>query len=190
MIESIILTQPSSEPITLTEAKNYLKQNYTSMSVEDDLVNLFISAARQLCEGYINRSIARKEYRTAFDINGTEYLLPWTPIEAKEDITECYLVDKKGTETDLTLNDSFFITGLSDRKIVINNSGNNTTLIVEYYSGYTDVPAAIKMAILKQMAELYYTRTEGESESMMAAGTNLCKESKMLLYPYRKVIFF
>lgn len=60
----IIETQPTSEPITLTMAKNFLRVTITD---DDALINIMITAAREACESFCNRSFAVKGYKMVLD---------------------------------------------------------------------------------------------------------------------------
>ena len=44
-----VVTPAASEPITLTEAKNFLRVDGTD---DDTLITALISAAREMCESY------------------------------------------------------------------------------------------------------------------------------------------
>jgi len=46
-----VTTEPTSEPLTLTEVKNYLKVDFTT---DDDLITLLIKSARQWVERHCN----------------------------------------------------------------------------------------------------------------------------------------
>ena len=47
-----LITPPTMEPITLTDAKNYLRVDHNT---EDGLITQMISSAREFCEAYQNR---------------------------------------------------------------------------------------------------------------------------------------
>jgi uncharacterized phiE125 gp8 family phage protein len=53
------LTQPTDEPVTLTEAKAHLRVDGTA---EDDLITALISAARSAAETYCNRAFAQASF--------------------------------------------------------------------------------------------------------------------------------
>jgi len=59
-----------TEPITLAEAKTYLR---VDDSTEDDLISILISAARQYAERHENRLLVA---RTAEDVAETDYYTP------------------------------------------------------------------------------------------------------------------
>jgi Phage gp6-like head-tail connector protein len=50
---------PQVEPILLTDMKNYLKVDFTQ---DDTLIQMMITAARELIEGFTGRSIVNKDY--------------------------------------------------------------------------------------------------------------------------------
>jgi hypothetical protein len=60
----IIQTQPIAEPISLAQAKNFLRVFNTD---DDDLISGLITAAREEVENFTNRSFAIKSYLQALD---------------------------------------------------------------------------------------------------------------------------
>jgi hypothetical protein len=60
----IIQTQPIAEPISLAQAKNFLRVFNTD---DDDLISGHITAAREEVENFTNRSFAVKSYLQALD---------------------------------------------------------------------------------------------------------------------------
>lgn len=57
---------PLAEPITLTDAKNYLKVPLT-VTADDQLIQDCIQSAREEVEGFTGRSIVNKGYRQSLD---------------------------------------------------------------------------------------------------------------------------
>src|SRR5579859_528669 len=60
----VVEKQPTSEPITLTDTKNYLR---VSLTDDDALIGFFITAAREACESFTGRSFCFKGYRQSLD---------------------------------------------------------------------------------------------------------------------------
>ena len=60
----VVVAQPTSEPVSLTQAKNFLRVSITD---DDVLIGTLISAAREAVETFTGRSIATKQYRQGFD---------------------------------------------------------------------------------------------------------------------------
>src|ERR1035441_6253395 len=59
-----VSTQPSVEPISLAQAKNFLRVFNTD---DDDLISMLITAAREEVENFTSRSFAIKSYMQALD---------------------------------------------------------------------------------------------------------------------------
>jgi hypothetical protein len=64
MAALVIETQPTAEPVTLEEAKNFLR---VSIDDDDALISIIITAAREACEAFTNRSFCFKGYRQSLD---------------------------------------------------------------------------------------------------------------------------
>src|SRR5208282_4377777 len=60
----IVQSQPTAEPITLAQAKIFCRVSNTD---EDDLFNVWITAAREACETFCSRSFAVKSYLQSMD---------------------------------------------------------------------------------------------------------------------------
>ena len=59
-----VVTPAASEPITLTEAKNFLR---VDGSDDDTLISALISAAREMCESYCRRILVTTTIVEYFD---------------------------------------------------------------------------------------------------------------------------
>lgn len=60
-----VATQPTVEPISVTEAKDHLRViDYTG---DDEYIATLVTAARQWCEDYCDRTFADQAYTVAFD---------------------------------------------------------------------------------------------------------------------------
>ena len=64
MASLFIEKQPTSEPVTLAEAKNFLRVTITD---DDLLISSLITAAREACEAFTGRSFCIKGYRQGLD---------------------------------------------------------------------------------------------------------------------------
>ena len=60
----VIHTEPASEPITLAEAKSYLR---VDSSGDDALITSLISTARKLCEEHTQRAFMTQTYNLFLD---------------------------------------------------------------------------------------------------------------------------
>ena len=69
-----IVTPAASEPISLTDAKNFLRVDHSN---DDTLISALITSARQLCEEYTRRILVTTtidEYYDKFPMNRYENL--------------------------------------------------------------------------------------------------------------------
>jgi len=60
----IVQTQPAAEPVTIAQAKNFLRVSITD---DDDLIGFLITAAREACENFCSRSFSPKSYLQTLD---------------------------------------------------------------------------------------------------------------------------
>jgi uncharacterized phiE125 gp8 family phage protein len=60
----VVVTQPTSEPVSVVEAKNFLRVSVTD---DDALIAGLIQAAREMVEAFTGRSLVRKQYRQSLD---------------------------------------------------------------------------------------------------------------------------
>ena len=61
---SVLLTPPAVEPLTLAEAKSYLRVDTVD---EDDTIAALIAAARLLVEAYARRALITQSWRLSLD---------------------------------------------------------------------------------------------------------------------------
>lgn len=64
MYRLVRVTQPTAEPISLSDAKAHLRVDHSD---EDALIQAMISAARDACERYCNRAWAEADFIESFD---------------------------------------------------------------------------------------------------------------------------
>jgi hypothetical protein len=122
----------TAEPVTVAEAKTYLKINYNS---SDTSIALLIIAARQWCEAKIAQSIILTDVEVTIQV--VQFVeLPYGPIEDPTEITgigQDYI--QKGTFPTV--------------------SGTQGRFDVKYRAGYTQVPEWAKLAILARVAATF-----------------------------------
>lgn len=162
----IRITPPALEPVTLQEMKNHMRVDYTD---EDDLINQYISAARQKLEQRCGRSFVEQtwELRTSAFESSVEIPKPPTM-----EIVQVTYLDEVHVEQ--TVNGSLYA-------LVEGGEFESSTLIwldsatipnelavrqdaarVRFKSGWAvaDVPWAIKQAMLFLADHLYNDRAE------------------------------
>lgn len=152
------------EPITLIEAKRFLKMESTT--VDDSSIGYLITAAREAAEKFCNRSFIEKtiEYQVEYDQDDVETVmtipLPYPTHLTIEEVKVNGIVTTAYTSTGLT---KFKITyqGMT--------LGENQTAV--FYAKYTagDCSESVKNAIKNIIKELYFNRSdEPISENAMA----------------------
>lgn len=177
-----LVTPPAMEPVTLEEAKLHLRIDGTE---EDSLISALITAARQKAEEYTRRAFIAQTWELALDSASGKVYLPRPPIQAINEVT----LDGEivSTENYSLIGQDVFYSRIPFRAI------NPDGLAIRYISGYgsnaTDVPQAIRQAILMMVAHLYEAR-EGEApqveyEIQTRAGADIPPMVTSLLRPYR-----
>lgn len=177
-----LVTPPATEPVTLEEAKLHLRIDGTE---EDSLISALITAARQKAEEYTKRAFITQTWEYAIDSVSGKVYLPRPPVQMiNEVILDGEIVS---TENYVLVGQDVFYT-----KIPL-NAVKPDGLVIRYASGYgsnaTDVPQAIRQAILMLVAHMYEAR-EGEApqveyEVQARAGADMPPMVASLLRPYR-----
>jgi uncharacterized phiE125 gp8 family phage protein len=151
-----VKTEPTTEPIELTDAKEELRIDGT---FSDAMVTSLIKAGRQAAEDYTNKSIAVQTLELALDYYPPDVLdLPKGPIISVDAIT---LTDMSGVTSSVDLSNYIVDTfgGHLVRKTGATYAGislqETNGFIVEYTAGFEAVPEPIKRAILLYMRGQY-----------------------------------
>ena len=194
-----VVSTTGSEPITAAQAKAYLKQEYGVIASEDVIIERQITAARQLCEAYIDSSIVEKTIRTTFfEFQEWDYYsdgsvvleLPRGPVKSLTSVKK--QVPGVSDET-LTLNGNYYKLGQDWTRIKVSVAATVTTsaaydtdgYLVEYVAGMTSVDAPLVEGMLKTIADMYVNRGNETVEGSVA---QLTYDAKMLWNPYRQTI--
>ena len=160
-----ITTQPTSEPITLDEAKEHL---HIVHSNEDVFITGLIMAARIHCENIARRAFVTRSY-TAYSDCWPRYVfeLPYPPLVS---VTSIKYYDDEGSAAATFSSSNYYVDTNSEpgRVALINNADwpdvtlreiNGVEIIyVAGYSDADDVPETYKAAIKLVLADLYENR--------------------------------
>jgi uncharacterized phiE125 gp8 family phage protein len=160
-----IVTAPTVEPVTLTEA---LRQCHADPGTEDAWFTLAITAARVKAEEYQNRAFLQQTINYILD--GYPCLplkLPMSPVTA---VSSIKTYDTDNTEVSLDLTDFYFDYN-SDPAMINLDYGKtwptttlraNSSIVIQYVAGYgmaaSSVPSPVKMAILFLVGYWYENR--------------------------------
>jgi len=175
-VEIKVITDLSSEPVTLAQAKNKIKATYGTDATEDAEITEMIKAARQLIEEYADLSLGKKTIDIFFHADEIAAKRVRLPAGPHGDITHVKRVDQEGTETTLTLNTDYYKRGLEFKELEflsasINPWSDEDSLSDDYViriaAGYgiddeTDtLPAVFNQAIKLQVTQWYHHNYDG-----------------------------
>lgn len=168
MLSAIRKTQPTVEPVSLSEAKTNMRIP-DGQTIDDNLINSYISAAREQAEQFIDRPICRAEYMLVYDIvKGTSFRLKYP---ASQVISVTYHNSEHETITPSFTYDQDLNLLVFDEYI----DGKN--LKVSITSGINHgFPESIKQAILMLVTDFYTGRASAEYSN---------KAAEMLLMPFK-----
>lgn len=153
-----------TEPVTLSEVKNYCRidSDYTA---DDNELNVMITAARQRLEQFLNIGFARREITLQWD--GRYMELPLSPTGD--------IVSVMNGETEIDADD-YYLSGYQAKSLGVKPSGSNgiewfynqdftevsvfsgglvgepcTMFAATYETGYETLPNSLKIALLAQI---------------------------------------
>jgi len=191
-----ITVQPATEPITLVEAKDHLRVDFSD---EDGYIDTLIVTSREYCEEYCNRVFITQTWRQNLDLFPNVIQLKVNPIIS---LTSLKYIDTNETQQTITDNaDNFQKDFLSDvgslHEGLVNGfpSVGNTINPIEIitvcgYGSASDVPDKIKHAIKLMVSHLYENR---DSVNVVVGGLTqqieLPNSVKHLLAHYRILTF-
>ena len=178
-----LITPPAIEPVTLEEAKAHLKIDTTD---DDTLITALIAAARARAEWHTGRAFLTQSWVLWLDCwperNCVEIPLP--PSQAVTQLTT-YAVDDTATVLDASLYQVDAASAparvtLKSPALAANARALNA-IAIAFDAGYgdhaSDVPQAIRTAILEIVADLHANRGDASLDPPQAA--------LALLAPYR-----
>ena len=155
-----------TEPVTLTEAKNFCK---IDISTDDDLINVLITAARQMCEAYTGVGFVEHDVVAVLNNMNGDIYIPYGPMIAINSVE-----NEQGT---VLILDTNYTIGGNEFKRLKTPLQNNIT--IDYTTGYTTLPEALKTALLNQVYYLYDNRSVGVDDISPIA--------KIILNLYKRV---
>lgn len=164
-----IVTAAASEPITLSEAKNFLRVDHSD---DDTLISALITASRQMCEEYTRRILVTTtidEYFDKFPMNRWENLsnliyLSRGPVAS---ITSVKYVDEIGSEVTIT-SDQYIIDTISEPARIQSTAGWFAAagvvnqVIVRYIVGtdVSSIPKPLIQGMMLVISDLYDQRND------------------------------
>jgi len=187
-MSSLLLTAPAVEPLSLDEAKGFLR---VESNDEDDLVAALVTGARIHVEAQTRRALITQAWRISADAWPQDGRLTVTPAPLQS-LTAVRVYDEDGTSRDVDL--QAFVLDLANSALVfapwaLPMPGRCALGIeIDVMSGYgttaNDVPEPLRQAIRLLIAHWY------ENRGLVAAGTTqsmLPATVASLLAPYRSL---
>lgn len=148
-----VVTAATAEPVTLAEAKKYLRVDVTD---DDTLITALITAAREHVEHASGRSWATQTLELTFEEFGGALELEQGPVTA---ITSIKYIDTSGVERTLGAGE-YVLRGEIVQEVDAwpATYATEDAVKVRYTVGETVIPQAVKTAILVMLAHLYENR--------------------------------
>lgn len=187
IIYSRVTTLPDSEPISLDEAKGYLKVDGTS---DDTYITSLITTSRRMCEAYTGLSFVTQERQIKLDrfpvsdrSRGNEITIPYGPVQSIDSVkylnTDNVLTTMaEGTDYVVDTDSEICrIFPVSSNELTCWPSTRNlpNAVTVAYTAGFDDVsgiplPKEVTEAMYKQIASMYENR---QDETMVNTSTGM-----------------
>lgn len=161
MLKRVIrLTQPASEPASLSEVKENLRLP-SAQTIDDTLIQSYISSARQQAEEFIDRPICESNFVVVIDsVTGLKLCLGY-PASAVSSVT--YRDESNAEQAALFTYDSQLNTVFFDDYVA------GTDIKVTITSGITsDYPQSLKQAVIMLACDLYTGRASAEYHNKAA----------------------
>jgi uncharacterized phiE125 gp8 family phage protein len=188
---SYLLSGPAGEPVSLDEAKAFLRLDTTD---EDALVTTLVTAARLHIEGTTGQALLAQSWRLVLDDwpATCAVSLPLGPLASLTAITA---YDADGTPDDLSLDgilwdatatppQLFLPAGFAAGATLRPRQGIEIDFVAGYGSDPEDVPATLRQALLLLVAYWYENR---DAVIIAGAGTIVPTGFDQLVAPYRSV---
>lgn len=168
---------PASEPVTLTEAKTYLR---VDAAAEDVLIADLITAARMTAEDWMKRSLISQSWKLAYDDCLEECVsLPMGPVSA---VTSVTAVNRDGGTLAISA-DGYYLSA-DKTQLMLDSPVFAFRVEVIYATGYGNaaaVPRPIKQGLLAHIAALYDCRGDAGNMAFPA-------QAARLYMPYREAL--
>lgn len=185
MYEIKIIEDIEAEPITLAEVKSFLRID-SDFSSEDSVLELLITASREILENHLNLSFGLKKLQVQF--TGGCFDLPAGP---HHDIESLYPVNDETYPEEIT---DYTITGLAFKTIHLDSVEDNLRFFypiaggppelwsyeneqgrynIVFNAGYETLPKALKNALLTQVDYAYKSLGQPNMEPLSPVALQL-----------------
>lgn len=197
MISNTLTTAPAVEPVTADELDKYLRGDGVLASSDSDLLETFISAARQYVEEFTRLALVTQTWTMYLDAwPGNQTDLGWwdgvregsltqgqkgsieLPISPLQSVTSIKTFDQSNNETTFDSSNYFLNTSKKPGEVILNSgatwpvfarsrNGIEIIYVVGFGDAATDVPAPLKLAVKMLAAHWYENREFTKTQSDM-----------------------
>lgn len=172
------VTAPASEPVSLEEAKHYLR---VTMEDDDTLITDLIVSARMSAENWLRRSLMTQAWKLGYDDCLPECVsLPMGPVTAITSVT----VINQDQSTQL-VGAALYKLNSAKNRLLHTSTVQGFQVEIVYQAGYggtvSSVPAPIRQAMLCHIASMYDNRG-------LAGESGMPEQAISLYLPFREVM--
>lgn len=169
-----VLSDTIAEPVTLTEAKNYLRVDYPE---DDTLIEALITSARVRLEQYAGVAMTQRNLQVIAYMD--EFIeLPYVPIG------NLLSVEYWNNESWIELSEGDYNTLGSNYLKVYAVTYPSGEYRFTYTCGYCDATPTMRTAVFKMLADLYEYRESSVEASRPSANLTTAYE---LMKPYKRI---
>ena len=150
-------TNDSTDVLSTADAKAWMR---VDTSADDSLIADLVAESIDFVEEQYGFQLIEKTVTVEYEYYGKEVQLPLYPVQS---VTSIKAIDQDGTETTLTVNEDYYLTG--DTLIIDSVYGwevpdDRVRLKVVYVAGYTSIPSGITLGLKKLVASNYEDRQD------------------------------
>jgi hypothetical protein len=165
---------PTAEVVTLAEAKNYLRVDY---SEDDDLIEALINTAQTRLEQYAGVAMTPRTLKVVAFVN--DFIeLPYTPTNTISKVE--YWDSTNWIEMEIG---GYQVIGDTTKKVYMTSIYNNEFRFT-YTCGYATTPQTMKTSLLKMVSDLYEYRESSVEASKPSANLMTAYE---LMKPFKRI---
>jgi len=185
-MNATIVTAPALEPVTLAEAKDYLR---VDSSDEDALIQALIKAAREWVEHYTGRALISQTWDAFWDTWCDPFIAPLSPLQS---VTTLKYTDDNGTQQTLANTVYSVDTDAVPGKVWL--AYNQTwptaraipnTIEMRFISGHGDNPSDVPHSIRTAIKILCDDRWQHRESEVIGASVEELPVVQNLLCNYR-----
>ena len=183
LVVDYIETASGSEPISLVQAKEWLRINHNA---DNNLIERLIIGVREQCSRILQIDLKDVVRIAEFENVQKISTLPYGPHGTVNSVT---LVDENGTETLLTAGTDYSVIGSQYKVINLFNRMNAARMVVNFDSGYTNaaIPSVLQTFMFRVLADNYEQR---ESIAIGTITATISAESLAIAMQFNRRAWF